>query len=152
MKEVRGKQLELTLHDTAGQEEYKLITRQFYRECHAIVFVFSDDHSMSLRNCINFGREFKSNYSNKKEDDSFEPVCMLLRNKIDMQKTNTDVTIKRTIQEFADLFTDFPAYANIAYSEASALTSEGITAAIDTIVERLDSKGVFKNMEDSKGM
>ncbi|RUS81166.1 hypothetical protein EGW08_011074, partial [Elysia chlorotica] len=45
---VGGSQVEISLCDTAGSERYRTLTRNFYRNAQAVLFVFSLDNPASL--------------------------------------------------------------------------------------------------------
>jgi len=52
----KGKEVTLILYDTAGQEQYRAISKQFYKDCYAAVFVFAGNEPSSLNAVEHYAR------------------------------------------------------------------------------------------------
>lgn len=74
---INGKVIKLQIWDTAGQEEFKAITRSYYRSSAAALVVFDITRRDSFRNCVRWVEDVKSN-SNK------DVILVLVGNKADL--------------------------------------------------------------------
>lgn len=74
---INGKVIKLQIWDTAGQEEFKAITRSYYRSSAAALVVFDITRRDSFRNCVKWVEDVKSN-SNK------DVILVLVGNKADL--------------------------------------------------------------------
>jgi Ras-related protein Rab-2A len=74
---INGKVIKLQIWDTAGQEEFKAITRSYYRSSAAALVVFDITRRESFRNCVRWVEDVKSN-SNK------DVILVLVGNKADL--------------------------------------------------------------------
>ena len=69
----------ITIWDTAGQEKYKAITRNYYKDAHGIILVYDVTNKSSFKNLSNWLDDI-SNNNNLGEDLSI----ILVANKIDL--------------------------------------------------------------------
>ena len=107
---------ELTVWDTCGQERFRSMTRQYFKDAHGVVLVFDVGDLESYNNLSSWMKEIKTN-SNR------DPEIVLVANKIDRE--DRKVT-KETGMKFAEK-------NGIMYTETSS--KEGIN--IDSPFEKL---------------
>ena len=118
---------ELTVWDTCGQERFRAMTRQYFKDAHGIVLVFDVGDLGSYNNLSGWMKEIKNN-SNR------DPEIVLVANKIDRE--DTKVT-KETGTKFAEK-------NGIMYTETSS--KEGIN--IDSPFEKLATALINKIKEN----
>ena len=118
---------ELTVWDTCGQEKFRAITRQYFKDAHGIVLVYDVNDDNSFRGLSSWLKEIKNN-SNK------DVSIVLVGNKIDL---NDRKISKEEANEFA--------FKNgLIYYETSS--KEGIN--IDTPFESL-AKDIIKKIKEN---
>ena len=120
---------ELKIWDTCGQERYRAMTRQYFKDALGIVLVFDISDLNSFKNLSFWMKEIK-NYSNS----NIKPQIILVANKIDLK--DRKVTIE-TGKEFANK-------NKIMYVETSA--KEGLN--IDSPFEKLSNVLINKMKEN----
>jgi len=76
-----GEEIKLKLVDTAGQERYNSLSKNYFRNTHAVLFVFSFDSSNSFQNLGNWIKLFNEENTNQKKI-----VQYLIGNKKDLKK------------------------------------------------------------------
>ena len=119
---------ELTVWDTCGQEKFRAMTRQYFKDAHGIVLVYDVNDDNSFRGLSSWLKEIKNN-SNK------DVSIVLVGNKIDL---NDRKISKEEANEFA--------FKNgLIYHEASS--KEGIN--IDTPFESL-AKDIIKKIKENQ--
>lgn len=118
---------ELTVWDTCGQEKFRAMTRQYFKDAHGIVLVYDVNDDNSFRGLSSWLKEIKNN-SNK------DVSIVLVGNKIDL---NDRKISKEEANEFA--------FKNgLIYYETSS--KEGIN--IDTPFESL-AKDIIKKIKEN---
>ena len=118
---------ELTVWDTCGQERFRAMTRQYFKDAHGVVLVYDVSDLESYNNLSVWMKEIKTN-SNR------DPEIVLVGNKIDVE--NRKVT-KETGMKFAEK-------NGIMYTETSS--KEGIN--IDSPFEKLATALIDKIKEN----
>ncbi len=118
---------ELTVWDTCGQERFRSMTRQYFKDAHGVVLVFDVGDLESYNNLSSWMKEIKTN-SNR------DPEIVLVANKIDRE--DRKVT-KETGMKFAEK-------NGIMYTETSS--KEGIN--IDSPFEKLATALIDKIKEN----
>ena len=119
---------ELTVWDTCGQEKFRAMTRQYFKDAHGIVLVYDVNDDNSFRGLSSWLKEIKNN-SNK------DVSIVLVGNKIDL---NDRKISKEEANEFA--------FKNgLIYYETSS--KEGIN--IDTPFESL-AKDIIKKIKENE--
>ena len=94
---------ELTIWDTCGQEKYRSLTRQYFKDAHGVILVYSVDNDNSLLGAQSWLKEIKNNCN--------ENTCIILvGNKIDKPD-------RKVSKESAD---NFAMKNNLMYVETSA--------------------------------
>ena len=76
-----GEEIILKLVDTAGQERYSSLTKHYFRNAHAVLFVFSLDCTDSFNNLVKWINLFNEENPNQKKI-----VLYLIGNKKDLEK------------------------------------------------------------------
>ena len=118
---------ELTVWDTCGQERYRAITRQYFKDANGVILVYDVNNDNSFKGLNNWLNEIKNNCKN-------DVSVMLVGNKIDLN--NRKIT-KEQGSEFA-------LKNKLMYVETSS--KEGIN--IDTPFENLASD-IIKKIKDN---
>lgn len=118
------KDTDVTLHlwDTAGQERYRSLISLYYRNAHAILFIFDLTSIESLHNIKKWIDDYKTKY--------FEPktVLFLVGNKYDLLDNNTKQN-KEYIQMLIDTY-------GLIYYDASAKSGHNIEQLFLDIAKR----------------
>ena len=109
--------MQASLHDTAGQERYRAITTNFYREADGAMLVYDCTLPQSLHGCSTWLRELRSSAP------SDIPV-ILVGNKAD--RANRRVTQEEGLA-FADTH-------KLAFAETSALDGSGVNTAFTALL------------------
>jgi small GTP-binding protein len=108
--ELDGKPVRLQIWDTAGQEQFRTITRAYYRGAHGVAVVFDLTRSASFEQCQGWISSIR--------ESVYEPVeIVLVGNKSDRDR----------VVEFADA-ESFARDCDVKYFETSAKTGDGIDA------------------------
>jgi Ras-related protein Rab-15 len=110
---IDGKKIQIQLWDTAGQEKFDTITKQYYRRAHGVFLVYDITNEKTFTNLekwLNWVREYA--------DEDVE--MMLLANKSDMEE-DREVSQDKG-QQFAKTL-------NIPFYETSAKESDNIEKA-----------------------
>ena len=122
--------LRLNIWDTAGQEKFRSITRQFYRDCHGAFIVFD----LSKKSSFN---EVKSWINELKTHGNDDTVIIILGNK-------SDLTTEREISE-EDIKNEIE--NKYEYFEVSAKTGNNISLAFDEM-KKLIMQKIRKNEQN----
>ncbi len=89
-----NKKIKIKLIDTAGQEKYRALTKSYFKNAEAVLFVFSHDHEDSLDKIKEF-KELLNSYNTLKDIPQY-----LIRNKIDLlEEDNVKDDEKSKIEE-----------------------------------------------------
>ncbi|XP_076449464.1 uncharacterized protein LOC143285900 [Babylonia areolata] len=112
----------LTLWDTAGAEKYRTLTRNYYRDTHAVLLVFSVDDPPSLHSLPGWQRDVTQS--------SPSVISFLVGNKSDL----THQVSEQCMRAFADSHNCQAAFL------LSAKTGEGVESALSTVCQHLVSQ------------
>ncbi len=112
-----GTVVQASLHDTAGQERYRAITTNFYREAAGAMLVYDCTIPQSLHGCTTWLRELRGSAP------SDIPI-ILVGNKADRAN-------RRVSQEEGLAFAD---EHKLAFAETSALDGSGVTTAFTALL------------------
>ncbi|KAL4456314.1 hypothetical protein ABPG74_014275, partial [Tetrahymena malaccensis] len=146
----KNKQIKLMITDTAGQEQFKSITKSYYKDCFAVLFCFSGDTPKSLKEAEHYARQFQVNYQNSKAPEGFAPVCLFVRNKCDMpENIFTQNVIDNTINGISELYQEFKGFQKIKFFDVSAKEGTNTENLLQYIVEELDKQNVFDIKEQN---
>ena len=124
-----GKEIKLQIWDTAGQDRFRSITKNYYKGSHGIILIYDVTSLKTFENV-------KSWVSQIHEEISDKVVIYLVANKIDM-----DDLRKVTKEEGKKLAEEL----DVPFVETSAKTGENIDYIFSDISERIDK--VFGNIQ-----
>lgn len=124
---VNGKGLKMMIYDTCGQEKYRSLANNYYKDTDVAVFTFAVDDKESFE-------QIESWLTKAKDNTPSSARFMLVGNKIDVPKRTV------TFKEAAELASKL----KLNYLETSALNGEGVrelhdhlaTQLMETILER----------------
>ena len=138
-------QAKLIIWDTCGDEKFKAITRQYYRDADGILLVYDITNRDSFDSIINWKNEIKNN-------DPEDAVLFLVGNKTDNNKER-----KVTTQEGQKMANDIGFF----FTEVSAKNGDNIHLLFEKISEEMmelvqknpefNKKVSVKNLDDLKG-
>ena len=124
-----GKKVKLQIWDTAGQDRFRTITKNYYKGAHGIILIYDVTNSDTYDNVENW-------ISQIKEEASPNVVIYLVGSKIDLEEKRKVKT--EDGQKIADQY-------NLPFIETSAKSDININETFDNLVEKMDS--VFSNLE-----
>lgn len=122
--EVDGRKTKLQIWDTAGQEQFKSITRSYYRAVAGALLVFDVTNERSFENVKNWLEEARAN-------GNPELVILLVGNKVDMTEK------RRISREVAEKLANDN---GIKYMEASAKERINIDPLFLTVAQDIKAK------------
>ena len=114
IKEDASTSLKLNIWDTVGQEKFRSLTRQYYRDCHGAIIVFDITKKKTFDYVFTWIQEIK-NYGNE------DTVIMILGNKSDLSEEREISQKEIKDQLNGEYF----------YSEVSAKNGNNISMAFD---------------------
>ena len=112
---IDGKKVKVKIWDTAGQEQYKSLTRNFYRNSNGVVIVYD----VTSRKTFNTVKDWISSISDAADKDI---KIILIGNKIDLPREVTTEEGRVMAQKF-----------DIKFFETSAKDNTGISESIKDI-------------------
>ena len=118
----------ITIWDTAGQEKYKAITRNYYKDAHGIILIYDVTNKSSFKNLPVWLNDINNN-NNLGEDIS----VILVGNKIDLP-------YREISYEEGD---DFAKKNSLLYIETSCKEGNGIEDVFQMV-----TKDIFENNEN----
>jgi len=121
---VDGKNVQLQIWDTAGQEKFRTIGPSYYRNADGVIFVYDVTEPASFEHM----QEWLNDVSRYMEKD---PVKLLVGNKADLAP-------QRQVSE--DLAQRFADDNRMLFFETSAKTSTNVTAAFLLLTQNLISR------------
>lgn len=123
----RNKKIKLQILDSAGQERFHSITKNYFRGAQGIMFVFDVTEKKSFTNLKEWVKQAKS-YS-----DEFNFQKIIIANKIDL--------VKNRIVSLEDL-KEFAGSVESSYIETSAKTNCNIEEAFTLLIDELLDSGI----------
>ena len=121
---IDNKNIRLDLWDTAGEERFKNIAKNYYKGANGIIFVFDLTKYSTFTALRNWIDDVKDNVSPESE-------MALAGNKADLED------LREVSQETIN---DFSKQYNLNYFEISALNGAGINEVFDYLIKKLLSK------------
>ena len=133
MKLKNGKNVKLQIWDTAGQDRFRAITKNYYKGANGIILIYDVTNPKTYDNV-------KSWVSQIREEASPNTVVYLCGNKIDMKESRMVKTEDGT--KLAEEF-GFP------FNETSAREGININETFEDLIERIDT--VYSKLENNIG-
>ena len=128
MKLKNNKEVKIQIWDTAGQDRFRAITKNYYKGSHGIILIYDITNRRTFENVQQW-------ISQIREETSQNVVIYLIGNKIDMKEER-----KVSTEEGKKLADEL----GLPFMETSAKEGININVVFDDIVERVDK--VFGNM------
>jgi small GTP-binding protein len=116
---IEGKDINLMIFDTAGQQRFRAITKNFYRECQGVLLVYDVSDATSFANLKEWLASIKQH-----ADEGVE--ILLVGNKIDLPR-----------QVQADEGKQFSKESNVPLVETSAKTGQGVEKSFETLIRNI---------------
>ena len=116
-----GHETKLIFWDTAGQERFQSVTSSFYRNAHAIMFVYDVSSYDSFYKLEQWWREYNA-YGNAQKS-----VAVVVGNKIDLDRAVP-----------AEEGRAWAVQKGLFYEEVSAKDNTGISTAFDSLVRQMN--------------
>ena len=128
MKLKNGKTVKIQIWDTAGQDKFRAIKKNYYKGSHGIILIYDITNPKTFQNITDW-------VSQVREEASHNVVIYLIGNKIDLSNERNVSTEEG--KELAEKL-------GLPFNEASALDGTNINEIFDDIVERIHK--VFGNI------
>ena len=116
--------------DTAGQEKYKALTKSYFKNIDAVLFVFSIDKKVSFNNIKDWIKIFDENHNDK---DGILKYLVGSKSDLDRER-EIDIDL---VNQFINKYPDFK------YYETSAKSNEGIEELFKNLGEDF-----YKNLDE----
>ena len=114
---LQGKQIEVQIWDSAGQEKFKSISKQYYNKAHGVLLVYDITNQESYESIKGWIKEIKQN-------TQILPVILLIGNKNDLQGKLDEKDGLELAQKY-----------DLQFFSTSAKTGNGIEKAMETLVK-----------------
>ena len=118
--EYKGKTFELRIYDTAGQEKFRAVSRQYYKNAEGIILVYDVTERATFLQIENWIRDLEQNKKKKAQ-------IILVGNKIDIPNRTVN---SNEAEEVADKY-------GVRYLEVSAKTGENIDDIFHNLLDML---------------
>ena len=122
MKLKNGKTVKIQIWDTAGQDRFRSITKNYYKGSHGIILIYDITNPITFENITHW-------VSQVREEASKNVVIYLIGNKIDLEEER-----KVSTEEGEKLAEKL----GLPFNETSAFDGTNINETFDDIVERID--------------
>jgi small GTP-binding protein len=128
-----GKTIKVQLWDTAGQDKYRTIAKNYYKGSHGILLLYDITKITSFENRREWIRDIKEEVSEK-------AIIFLIGNKIDL--TDNRKISKEKGEELAEEY-------KIPFFEASAKSGENVDEVFKALYKKISE--VYGDLEREKG-
>ena len=128
-----GKKVKLQIWDTAGQDRFRAITKNYYKGANGIILIYDVTNSQSYENVKNWIFQIK-------EEANPNVIIYLVGNKIDVEDIERAVQTDDG-QKIADEY-------KLKFYEASAKTGINVNQIFEDLVEKIDE--VYSKIEEPK--
>ena len=128
-----GKSIKVQLWDTAGQDKYRTIAKNYYKGSHGILLLYDITKQSSFDNIREWVRDIKEEVSEK-------AIIFLIGNKIDMDEQR-----KITKEKGEELAEEY----KIPFFEASAKSGENVDEVFKALYNKICE--VYGDLERQKG-
>ena len=132
---IDNKNIRLDLWDTAGEERFRNITKNYYNGAHGIIFVYDLTNYQSFKILKEWIDEVKENVSSDSE-------MIIAGNKADLEDRR---------QVTKEMLENFSKQYNLNYFEISAKSGEGINEIFNFLVKQLLTKNKTGVVSSEKG-
>ena len=122
MKLKNNKEVKIQIWDTAGQDRFRSITKNYYKGSHGIILIYDITNPITFENITHW-------VSQVREEASKNVVIYLIGNKIDLEEER-----KVSTEEGEKLAEKL----GLPFNETSAFDGTNINETFDDIVERID--------------
>ena len=122
MKLKSGKSIKLQIWDTAGQDRFRAITKNYYKGSHGIILIYDITNTQSFENVITWVNQIR-------EEASSNVIIYIAGNKVDMEDERK---VDRDDGEKLAEELGFP------FVETSAKNGININETFEDLVERID--------------
>ncbi len=129
-----GKNIKLQIWDTAGQDRFRAITKNYYKGANGIILIYDVTNLQSYENVKNWINQIR-------EEANKNVVIYLAGNKIDVEEKDRLVKTeegKKIAEEY-----------NLPYYETSAKNGVNVNQIFEDIVEKIDE--VYSKLDVPKG-
>ena len=116
-----GKMVKIQVWDTAGQDRFRSITKNYYKGAHGIILIYDVTENKSFENVKNWMNQIKEEVSNR-------VTIVLVGNKIDDEENR-----KITTEQGESMAKEF----DIMFFECSAKTGENIDGIFNNLVKKV---------------
>ena len=123
MKLKNGKTVKIQIWDTAGQDRFRSITKNYYKGSHGIILIYDITNPITFENITHW-------VSQVREEASKNVVIYLIGNKIDLEDEQRKVSTEEG-EKLAEKL-------GLPFNETSAFDGTNINETFDDIVERID--------------
>ena len=127
---INNQEIKLKIWNAAGQESFRKIATQYYKEADGIVLIYDVTDEISYEKIRDWAEQILSNTQQEKIS------MVLLGNKCDMES--------RTVTE--DMGNKLSEELKICYFETSALTGQGIKEAFEKLTKDIMKKREMKKI------
>ena len=129
-----GPIIKLQIWDTAGQEKFRSIIRNYYKLSASVLIVFDLSNHNSFINVEKWLKEIQDNI----ECDLGDMVLLLIGNKSDLERKVEDKDINNICNKY-----------NLTYVETSAKNNTNIHSAFHNLVAKVHKKGRHIHFNDN---
>ena len=129
-----NKSIKLQIWDTAGQDRFRAITKNYYKGANGIILIYDVTNKQTFENVKNW-------ISQIKEEANPNVIIYLVGNKIDVPDDQRLVKAEDG-QKIADEF-------NLPFNEASAKDGTNVNEIFQELLEQIDEK--YSKLEVPKG-
>ncbi|KAK8886707.1 hypothetical protein M9Y10_042174 [Tritrichomonas musculus] len=137
-----GRDIELHLFDTAGQEQYRAIGSAYFRSAAAALIVYDISNRQSFLNCDEWLRSFR-------EASPDQSLVFLIGNKLDMDKTVNSESDNSTISLREVQKSEGEEWAQknkcVRFFETSAKTGENVNKLFEEVISELYKNNVLES-------
>ena len=126
--------VELVIWDTCGQEKYKALTNQYFKDAHGVVLMYDVNNKRSFTDLNMWLEEIKKNII--KENVSI----ILVGNKVDLDSRNT------TLEQANNYAKD----NGILYCETSSKNGYNIKTVFENLIKDIIAKRKYNFKEDNE--
>lgn len=131
---INDKNIKLQIWDTAGQDRFRAITKNYYKGANGIILIYDVTNMQTYENVKNW-------ISQIKEEASPNVIIYLVGNKIDVPDEQRLIKAEDG-QKIADEF-------NLPFKEASAKDGTNVNEIFQELLEEIDEK--YAKIEVPKG-